>query len=280
MDWQTLDREIEALDSLSESANNSFLMDREDSWALVWTKSNAIQQAFNSNVFYPSKLDRDNAWAKFNIIRNKAREHYGEYRRFTSNRFYSEILDHLKHAHHDFVSELFDKTLFAFAPTSKENMIAKGASLTAARRLLSANKARMLFEHKDACYSRIIEIQKDHDAWWGRWKEAAAARTAEWEARQERRQKHQERTVEFKSRLASNLATNRSRLETAQAALASMEESESNLETKIATAWNDEWKESAEGRLEGLRSKMENTREYISRLEQWITKDEDTLSEL
>lgn len=264
MNWQSLDSEIEWLESLVDKAGR-FKVETE--WAELWAKSHEIQGAFNTGVMYPSKPDRDRAWVRFNAARGGAHFLYRQYKEDRSKEVYRQILVLLKHAHYDWTSQFFDKTVFALDPTTSEDMIAKGASLKQAWQLLSANKEHMLKEHKDDCYGRLRDTQDYHDAWWNRQKENWAERRADREAKQ----------TASRAKAKSNIAANEARLEKAESALNSMEESAEKIRSDIESAWNDDWKERAEGRLEELEAKIEKTRSFIREIKTWIEQDEAKL---
>ncbi len=80
------------------------------------------------------------------------------------------------------------------------------------------------------------------------------------------------------SRPEANLAKNREKLAELLEKEARMAERASELEDQIASAWNDDWRERAEGWLEELEEKLRSLREFIERVEGWIEEDEEKLS--
>jgi len=78
----------------------------------------------------------------------------------------------------------------------------------------------------------------------------------------------------------ANLENNRGRLYSAASNLEKMRASKSDLEDKISSAWNDDFRERAEGWLSELNDKIGSVEEYIDRIEAWIREDEEKLNSL
>jgi gas vesicle protein/DNA-binding transcriptional MerR regulator len=132
---------------------------------------------------------------------------------------------------------------------------------------LHNHKEEMFGEHKQECFHAIQEMRKTHDIWWE-------------ELRRRLDEHHEHKRSGIRERITTNLESNRERLCTAKSNLTKMRASASDLQDKIFSAWNDDYRERAEGWLSDLEDKIENVEEYINRILEWIAEDETKLSNL
>lgn len=126
--------------------------------------------------------------------------------------------------------------------------------------MLSEYKHEMLGEHKQECFNRIQEVQKEHDAWWG-------------ELRREQTRRREER----QARIRANLESNYERHRRASEALERLRRHADNLRDRIASAWNRNWAAGAERRLCELEGKIADIEDSLQKIEEWIREDENRL---
>lgn len=136
--------------------------------------------------------------------------------------------------------------------------------------MLSENKEKMLGEHKRECFERIVEIQKTHDEWWSRYREAREQAKEAWE----------ERRRERRERIRTNIEKNRKNLAKAAHALERQREHASDHRSKIAETTSDKWSPIYEDWLAEAERKIDDIEASIKRLEGWIEEDEKKLADL
>jgi hypothetical protein len=132
---------------------------------------------------------------------------------------------------------------------------------------LHNHKEEMLGEHKQECFHAIQEMHEVHNLWWE-------------ELRRRRDEYYEHKRFGIREKITANLENNRERLDTAKSNLVKMRASASDLQDKISSAWNDDYRDRAEGWLSELEGKIENVEEYINRILTWISEDETKLSNL
>jgi hypothetical protein len=238
-------------------------------WRPVWAKAKEIQEGFNAKVRYPTKELQEQAWTRFNSLRNAASAaNNAEREKFQrmSEYYRNEILSLAQSARY---SKVLDAVFF-FDPTTVEEMKKKATTLHEAGQMLSANKAKMHREHKDECFAAIQEARRTHDDFWGQYKEARA----------ERAQRHQERRAEIVAKTEGNIDANKERLSKAQAALAKAEAHISDLEDKIAGTRSEEWEERFRQWLSEAEERRDSIIESIQKIEEWIEQDEARLDDI
>lgn len=104
------------------------------------------------------------------------------------------------------------------------------------------------------------EIRKIHDAWWESLKK-------------QRSEKHED----FQIKVRTNLERNYERHRKATYALESCRSHADKLRDKIASAWNEDWKDKAYVWLSELEDKIRDIEQSIDRIEEWIREDEEKL---
>lgn len=239
-------------------------------WGPFFARAKEIQEGFNSRVRYPSKRERDEAWIRFNDLRTQVYEHANKQRsdfRADSEALRDQILNSLHSSEYNYVA---DAAFFFLPETTVEDMKLKGEELKKASQMLSSNKHRMLKEHKDECFARILEVRQTHDVFWGQYKQHLATKRGEAE----------QRRSEVADRVRSNIRANAERLEKALDAHARVRANlESNLE-KLESARSVEFAARVAEWIAEDKEKLRSIAESIERLEEWIGEDKARLDDI
>jgi len=165
---------------------------------------------------------------------------------------------------------LADKVMFFLPATTGETMKLYGQVLKDSGKMLSENKHRMLKEHKDECFDRILNVRQTHDLFWGEYKEQRTRQRAEAESRRS----------EVANRVQNNIHANRDKLEKAAEAYTRIRANlESNFE-KLESARSSEFAERVAGWIEEDKEKLRSISDSIDRLKEWIEEDETRLSDI
>jgi len=267
MNWEEIDNAIEELDQL---VGNADWMPFEGSLQRIREKCDEIQEGFNSKPRYPTKPQRDFAWDRFNALRSKGFNIRREQRTALSKKMRDQLLRELGLADHNLGDIIAENTILFFAKTDVEDMKQKGQALRDIRQRLRDNHSVLLHEHHQELWTRILAVQSNHDAWWGQWK----ARKGQ---RDEERQAKAKRHEEWEAHVNVNLANNRAKLAKAEAALENCESHAEQLRAQIESAWNEKFKERAEGWLAQDEERIKSIEENIGRIKEWISEDERKL---
>ncbi|MDH4185066.1 MAG: hypothetical protein OEV92_12640 [Nitrospinota bacterium] len=260
MDWKELDGLINELERMIDSKLNrgiylvTVLVPSSVTWGHIWAKAAEIQDGFKG-VRYPTKDQREEAWGRFNSLRNDAsRRNQEEHdrRRSLSETHLSAILHQVSNAR---------PAKFIIAHPDVNEMKDLSHILHEAGQMLSERKGEMLPEHKQESFAAIQEMKKGHDAWWESLKDA-------------QHQRRQER----ESKIRENLAKNYERHRKATDALSRYQSAAEDLRSQIATAYSEDWASKAEGRLSKLEDKIADIERSIEQFEEWIREDEGKLS--
>ena len=217
-----------------------------------WNQARSITTLFKQ-VKPLAQEDRDRLWKQFSDLCGEVKAKQGtEY----------GMLQAISQGHHDEIMALLE---WAAPP---EDMPAKdvralvehGHTLRVAADLLGKYKLEMIAKHKKKCFERIQAIRKVHDAAWDTFNEG--------KNRQE---------IMVTSRIRENLENNYERCRKAGVALDDFKGIANELQEKIATAWNQEWRADAIARLTSTQRRIRDIEDGIHKLESWIEEDERTL---
>jgi hypothetical protein len=274
MDWQGLDYQIDELHRLISSAfsplsgrsikhPHSLIGQVVYDWRPAWEKAREIQGAFKAGVRYPTAIERENAWTRFNNVRNDLS------RRSNADR---DTVLSISQAWRDLIMGVIESArysklgdvIFFFDPTTAEDMKRLSAQLKDAGRLLSENKHQMLREHKDECFQRIQEIRATHDAFWGEYKKA----------REVRQHEHRQRINDVLARIEINISNNHGKKAKAEEALDRAKANISKLHDMLDNARGDDHRARVEGWLSEAEAKRDSIQEWVRRIEEWIEQDE------
>jgi hypothetical protein len=248
--------------SLEYPASLNILTPLVYDWRPVWDKTKEIQALFNAGVRYPTKELRDQAWVRFNNLRNEASKRANEDREtiFNVSRAWRDSLWAQINAER--YSTLTD-AIFFFDPTTIEEMKRSGQRLRDLGRRLSEVKEFMLKEHKDECFQLIQEVRATHDNFWGRCKQE----------RERRQQAFREKVDAALERLEGNINKNEERKANSEEALARCEANIEKLLDMRDNARGEEFRVQVDHWLEKAYAKRDSIRESIGRAEEWITQD-------
>jgi hypothetical protein len=271
---ETLDSLIHRLDSLVP-ATPSWIIHSKTNWSEVWSLAAEIQETFKA-VRYPTVELRNRAWERFARIRQRASEAAGEDRKireFRSIQHQDQILTLVNLSHHKPLVNM----VFFWDQTTVEDMKRWGRQLSQAGQMLKEAKHEMLGEHKRQCFDAIAEAREANDAWWSSYKRACASR---WEERANRHREFLAKRTERREKIRSNLEENRQRFAKAANALGNCRRQIDDLREKIATAWNDSYRDRAGGWLAEELDREADIERNLSRIQEWIEDDERKLREL
>lgn len=268
MNYQCLDSMIDHLGSLlprDQSSPFNFGATRSN-WKEFWDYASKIQQGFNSKVRYPTGRLRQEAWDRFNSLRNEASRRGDAERealRNLSAQNKSTIMSMCKGIEYS----PFVDVLFFFDKTRVEQVKAWQRYLGDAMRKLSELKHQMIGEHKQECYARIQEIKESHDLFWQQHKEA-------WDARKHERERNHS---EYIARVERNIEKNKERLRKASNALERQQERAQDIRSKIRETSSEKWEGIFSEWLSEAESKIDDIESSISQISGWIDEDERKL---
>lgn len=257
-------------------------------WRQVWDEIGAVRAALKQ-VLFPSKADREAAWAQLNKIADLANTHREEWVAWKdeSADLKNEILCRAEAARP--VSELEKMLALSFMlpfllietlidtvfelisgchfDRAKEELQGMNQMLAQAWREFGEHKAQMSGRDKHEVYEFLMKVGAEVKDAWARYKGQRAefnqARRCEWREKVESRiEQHESKLADLheKRRIA------RERLDEA--------------EEKLATAWSDSYHTWAEGRVHNLEEWIEKLEALIDRVEGWLAEDRAKLNEV
>ena len=264
MDWGTLDKLIDELENMIDVKVGKGLSGVVGvivpasltwTWGDIWAKAAEVQNGFKG-VCYPTKIQREEAWSRFNSLRDEASERSKDERdsrRLRSETLKSEILSKVESARPE-------QQFLSFHIVNIEELKALSQVLRESGEMLSERKREMLGEHKQECFEAIQRMREVHDIWWDKFKE-------------EKTKRHDD----FQARVKRNIETNYERHRKATDALEHCRAKADELRSQIASAWNDDWAARAEGWLSELEDKIADIERSVEQIEVWIKEDESKL---
>jgi len=217
-----------------------------------WNQARCITTQFKQ-VKPLAKEDRDRLWKQFSDLCGEVKTKQGlEY----------GTLQKLSQGHYDEIMALLEwAVLPEDAPVNDiGKLVEYGHTLRVAGELLGRYKQEMIAKHKKKCFERIQAIRKVHNAAWDSFNEG--------KDREE---------MGTRSRLRENLENNYERCRKAAVALEDFKGIADELQSKIATAWNEEWRADAIARLTATQRRIRDIEDGIHKLETWIEEDTRTL---
>ncbi|HEX8265364.1 MAG TPA: hypothetical protein VF596_08045 [Pyrinomonadaceae bacterium] len=272
-----LNSKISRLDSRVTDAQSIFTNFQPYQWNEVFDLIKEIQEDFKSNVRYPTKAERDEAWNTFFNLRdeayrirreqneNKSQEHYNEIDGYLRDAYYSEFGDGL-------VTMISGGLM---SRTNADDMKWKGQQLREAGKLLTKYKHEMTNDHKSEIHERIKEIRQQHDIFWEQYKEYQNEKR---QIHEQNQQAWEEKRQNARERIEANIEKNKENLRKAQDALERQLQHRSKLEDDISSAYSESFRERAEGWLDECNDKIADIEESIERLESWIQEGKDKLN--
>ena len=247
-----LDREIKNLVSLTSPIreNRPIITKYQD----FWNKVKQITALF-SELKPLAKSDRDLLWNRFNTIcrevKDKQKDEYGS-------------LESLSQRHLDEIMKLADLAQLPPGELTRgiHELVERGQALKNAGDTLGRFKHAMIAKHKKACFDKIQNIRKTHDA--------------AWESLKAIKPKQQTGT-KFRSRM--NLEANYQRYKKAAGALENFQIGRDHIRTFLATCKDPEKAAKAKIQLAETEARIKDIEEGIRKLQKWITEDEQNLRE-
>jgi hypothetical protein len=274
-----LDQRIDELEELISSAFSplpgrrihhrySILGQMVYDWRPAWEKAREIQEWFKSGVRYPTASQRDNAWTRFNNIRNELSRRSNADREAVfsvSQSWRDEIIGELHSARYVYVPILDE-----INPTTADNMKVLGQGLRDARTALHENRHQMLKEHKDECYALAEEIKQSHDRFWECYHSE----------REARKQSHLQSMRGSLHRTDANIDKNTEKRRRAVDALQHAEDNIEKLQGMLEVARSDDYRGRVETWLFEAIEKRNSIRESVHRIDEWIAQDRERRNEL
>jgi hypothetical protein len=249
---ELLDQEIKNLVSLTSPIreNRPIITKYQD----FWNKAKQITGLFKE-LNPLAKSDRDLLWKQFNglcrDVKEKQKAEYG-------------TLESLSLKHLEEIMKLTDLSRLppgVPAPGIHE-LIEHGQLLKTAGDMLGKFKHEMIAKHKKACFDKIQEIRKTHDA--------------SWESLNAVKPKQQTGT---KFRARKNLELNYGRQKKAASALENFRIGRNHILTFIAICKDPEKAATAKIQLAETEARILDIEEGIRKLGKWIAEDEQSLKE-
>ncbi|MBT5304978.1 MAG: hypothetical protein HOL31_07850 [Candidatus Scalindua sp.] len=268
MDYQCLDSMIDRLGSLlprDQSSLFNFGTTRSN-WKEFWDYASKVQQGFNSKVQYPTGSLRQEAWDRFNRLRNEASRR-GDAEHEALRNWSAQNKSTIISMCNGIKYSPFVDMLFFFDKTRVEQVKAWQRYLGDAMRKLSELKHQMIGEHKQECYERIQEIKESHDLFWQQHKEA-------WETRNHERERNHSGYI---ARVERNIEKNKERLRKATNALERQQERAREIRSKIRETTSSKWEGIFSEWLSEAESKIDDIESSISQISDWIDEDQRKL---
>lgn len=270
-----LDGEIERLRSIMPDAPYTFSKVQRHDWRPFWELARQIQERFK-NTRYPTKEQREEAWRRFNMLRDEGNRRATEEREKFGRQ--SEELRNLILSKCNGISwSRVNDTLFFFDQTTADQVKAWGRYLGEAMAMLRDHKHEMLAEHKQQCFERFQEIKESHEHFWRQYRESRASQQANWEAK---RTQHRQRRAEIAAKIESNRANNCAKRRKALEALARQRSSVDDLREKLSETNSRKWQGIYETWIAEAEVKIDDIESSIRRMDEWIEEDERRLREL
>lgn len=295
-----LDQKIDELEGLVEEAENG-----ERNWKEVWNNIRSVNQSFKS-VSYPSRLDKDSAWERFQEIvqRMKAyqeevqvkREHQQEEwarRVEISKRHREEIitqaeLGQAQNLAADLFGGLIDGFVEAVADFSTlglfnvessaewQRLHYRSERMSEVWHLFAEYKQEMFPSDKQEVFQRLTELQMELDDAWRKFKEVC--NEARQRAREAQQQAFEERQRAWQEKIQAETDVLEERLSQEHEKLERREEHLEKLEDMLDDARGDDYRERVEEWIAEEEERIGNIREKIERIEGWVEEKKNKLS--
>ena len=282
-EFEDLNTKIEQLGQDIDLACSMIAIHREKQWEAIFELMKEIKEDF-AKVRYPNKAERDRAWQVFFDLRQDAHEKRQSQFQYKSREHHDELLNMLGGLDYWPLRDGLEIAFVKSLREMKDEMTERGQKVTEAGRHFKSVKHEMIGEHKAEIHNKIIEIRESHEIFWDHYKVKKAELTELWEERQrvkEQRKRdfeeRQERKELAKRNLELNIENNKERLEKAENALSKMQSHREELQDKLDSAYNDNFRERCEGWIDELDTKIDDVENQIKRLERWIEEGEDRL---
>jgi hypothetical protein len=245
-----LDREIKKLLALTSPIreNCPVITKYQD----FWNQAKQLTTLFRE-LKPLAQRDRDLLWNQFNDlcrdVKEKQKTEYG-------------ALENMSQVHFNEIMQLAD---FAQVPPGAltgeiHDLVERGQSLKRASDLLGKFRTEMIAKHKKACFDRIQEIRKTHNAAWAPLKN----------------EKPTQQSI-TRSFVRKNLDANHERRKKAAVALENFQIGRGHILTFLASCRDPMKEASAKAQLAETEARIKDIEEGIRKLDTWIAEDERAL---
>lgn len=295
MDYQELNDLITRLRALVEESDP-----QKGYWKELWAFVREISDGFRAARF-PSRAERDEAWAKFHALREQAnqrsaterarieeRKKQWETRQQRSSEARSKIIIKTAHTRPSTEIEraiaapillpiqLIDAALRKILGLEeldavKEELQFCSQHMREAWQLFTEMKGEMLPADKAHIYKVLSDAQARLDAAWARWKDDSNRLfTLKKEAWERRKQEREEKHHQFVERVTANIEKLEGKLESAKSALERHEARLEKLRDDYNNAWSDGFRERCSGWIEECEEKIADIQASIEKMETWL----------
>jgi hypothetical protein len=298
MEYKELDALIEQLKVAVEDNDP-----QKGYWKELWALAKQIGSGFKETR-YPSKADKDDAWNKFQELREQASARSGEDRariekqkqewegrqeRSSQARSIVEgkaaqtrPLSGIEQAIGGIILApilLVDAILRDILGLEqldqvKEELLSCNAKMREAWDLFGKHKSDLLPGDKSKTYEALFAAQERLNQAWADWK---SRNNLLFEARREERKRKQreyeEKHQQFVERVEANISKLEGKLESAKTALDRQETHLDKLRDDYSNAWNDKFRERCSEWIEQGEEKISDIKEHIDRLETWLDEE-------
>lgn len=249
---------------MNEGPSWGFDVERHD-WRPVWALCREIQEAFKGYRGFESKEQHQEAWQRFNKLRQSAsRLSDIEKEKFArqSERLKNDIVSEARATYWSKSADFFIGAVLGH--TEAEEMKGLQRRLNDAGRKLSESKARMTREDKEECFEAISESRRSHDSFWEKYKEM----------RQYRQEEFERKRSTWLSSVQANISKNQEKLSGAKEALSRVRQRIDDLQGKLSETSSSKWEAIYSEWIAEARTKESDIEESIQRLQLWISEDE------
>jgi hypothetical protein len=298
MEYKELDALIEQLKEAVEDNDP-----QKGHWKELWALAKQIGSGFKETR-YPTKSDKDDAWNRFQELREQAsarsdedrtriekQKQEWEGRQERSSQARSKVegraaqtrpLSGIEQAIGGIILApilLVDAILRDILGLEqldqvKEELLSCNAKMWEAWDLFSQHKNDLLPGDKSKTYETLFAAQERLNQAWADWK---SRNNLLFEARREERKRKQreyeEKHQRFVERVEANISKLEGKLESAKAALDRQETHLDKLRDDYSNAWNDKFRERCSEWIEQGEEKISDIKEHIERLETWLEEE-------
>ncbi len=272
IDSNKLDEQIAKLDELVEKTTTwPLIWDiTKEQWDEIFELMSFIQQNF-TQVRYPKKFEREQAWVKFNQLRNKAFESKRKHYEDRSQAHCNELWRRLRRADYNWFVDLIEKNiLWGEFKVSIDEMKENGKILNEAGSYFKEKKYEMTKEHKAEIHEKFIDVRKSHDLFWGRVREYREEQNKLYEEKKQVWEDKKLKSKEIKERLINNREKLRNTLSNTEDYLYKVEDQIRVLKEKIDNAYSDNYREKHEEFLSERQDKLGEVENQIEKIKGWI----------
>jgi chromosome segregation ATPase len=272
---------LEEIDELESMIPDGMFSSEKSDWKSIWGQIRVVGASFKG-VKFPTHDEHQEAWEHFQRIvahvkESQAEEHQQwEEKKRESNEYKDEIIYQAELAKPsgpmgDLVLSIATGGLSTALSAimgpfdeRKDELISCSEHLKQGWALLNEHKENMLGRDKNEAYHALYQAKEQLDQAWADYKRERQHAFDDYQA--ERQRKHDERVA----RIEANIDNLEDRRQSLLEKIAHREDILDNLQEKLNNAWSDDyrgnisgWIDEEEGKLDDLRSKLENVENWI-----------------